>query len=218
MISVLAKVARTTTWKDILPENYLDSGDIIPITLKSGEQVELEVAHDESGKQFIVFRDCLKNGHCMNVRDTNSGGWRDCAMRGYAKEVFDLLPDDLQEVIVPTKIVQVINGNRIECEDKLFCLSRTQVFGKHPRYADVEPEDSQLDIYKVRRNRVKGYGIGDNDYCYWWLRSPNTGTATNFNNVYPDGGYNYTIASNTYGVCFGFCVSINQDSEEEAAT
>ena len=94
----------------------------------------------------------------MNPTNTNAGGWRDSGMRRYAQQVFELLPDDLRAVIAPTQIVQVLNGERIECEERLFCLSCTQVFGNdgNERLKTMEPEDSQLDIYKRRRNRVKG--------------------------------------------------------------
>lgn len=198
---------------------HLASGDIIPITLKNGENIELIVAHDERGEQFLTFRDCMIEEMPMNENDTNRGGWRDCKMRSYAREVFDLLPDDLKAVIIPTKIVQCINGERIECEDKLFCLSYTQMFGSHRCIADMEPEDSQLDIYKIRRNRVKGYGVGDNSSCWYWLRSPFTGTTSYFNLVYSDGSNYYYYASYTLGVCFGFRIkSNNQYIEGEAAT
>lgn len=210
MISIVSKVGRTATWADVAEFDDLSSGDVIAIALKSGERVELEVAHDESGKRFFIFRDCLKDTHAMNPTDTNAGGWRDSNMRRYAQQVFELLPDDLQAVIAPTKIVQVLNGERIECEDRLFCLSCTQVFGndENERLKTMEPEDSQLDIYKRRRNRVKEYGDGSHNRrcCYWWLRSPYTGYATHFSLVNSEGYGHNTNASNSYGVCFGFCI------------
>lgn len=217
MVSVISKIGRTVSWADIVEFDSLASGDIITITLKNDERVDLEVAHDEKGEQFIVFRDCLKEPHNMNDRDTNRGGWRDCKMRKYAQEVFELLPDDLQAVIIPTTIVQCINGERIECEDKLFCLSYTQMFGKNQRVKDMEPEDTQLDIYKLRRNRVKGYGVGNNDYCWWWLRSAYS--TDTFGYVLSDGNNSHGTAHASGGVALGFRIqSKNQSSEEEAAT
>lgn len=219
MVSLSSTTYQTVSWSDIVDYDLLASGDIIPITLKNGEIIELIVAHDERGEQFITFRDCMIEAMPMNKNDTNRGGWRDCHMRLYAREVFDLLPDDLKAVIIPTKIVQCINGERIECEDKLFCLSYTQMFGSHRMVADMEPEDSQLDIYKVRRNRFKGYGVGDNCGCWYWLRSPYAGYTTSFSLVYSDGSYGNGTASSTIGVCFGFRIkSNNQYIEGEAAT
>ena len=37
----------------------------------------------------------------------------------------------------------------------------------------------------------------------WWLRSPNTGNATNFYNITTSGSNNNNNASNAYGVAFG---------------
>lgn len=203
MVSVISQIGRTVSWEDIVEFDTLASGDIIPITLKNGERVDLEVGCDEKGEQFIVFRDCLKDPHNMNDRDTNRGGWRGCKMRTYAQEVFELLPDDLQAVIIPTTIVQCINGERIECEDKLFCLSFTQVFGAtSSRIKEMEPEDSQLDIYKLRRNRIKGYGVGNNDYCSWWLRSAHC--ASSFGLVGSVGSGNSAYAYYASGVALGF--------------
>lgn len=219
MVSVISRIGRTVSWSDIVEYDSLASGDVITITLKNDERVDLEVAHDERGEQFFVFRDCLKTRHNMNGTNTNRGGWRDCKMRQYAQEVFELLPDDLRAVIIPTTIVQCINNERIECEDKLFCLSYTQVFGEHNDYKKQEPEDTQLDIYKLRRNRVKGYGVGNNDYCSWWLRSPTVANTTYFCSVVSGGNYYYYYASISRGVCFGFRIqSRNQEPEEKVAT
>lgn len=220
MVSVISRISRTVSWSDIVEYNLLASGDVIPIILKNGERVDLEVAHDERGEQFFVFRDCLETRNRMNDTNANRGGWRDCRMRQYAQEFFfELLPDDLQAVIIPTTIVQCINNERIECEDKLFCLSYTQVFGERNGYKTQEPEDTQLDIYKLRRNRVKDYGVRSNSYCYWWLRSPSVYGTTHFCYVDSGGNYNDYGASYSGGVCFGFRIqSRNQEPEKKAAT
>lgn len=69
---------------------------------------------------------------------------------------------------------------------------------------DMEPEDSQLDICKIRRNRIKGWGANNNDHSTWWLRSPNTDYTTAFYSVYLEGYDTNGSASYSYGVCFGF--------------
>ena len=205
MVSITSRTTYRTTWDDIVNSNCLSSGDIIPITLKTEEPVELQVALDESGKQFLVFRDCLKDKHSMNEEDTNRGGWSESGMRQYAQSVYEILPDDLQEVIVPTRIVQCLNGTRSVTEDKLFCLSYTQVCGG-TGLRDLEPEDSQLDIFKQRRNRIKFNGYRSNQLSWWWLRSPYTGHTTSFRNVNYDGSVTNYNASGANGVCFGFCI------------
>lgn len=39
----------------------------------------------------------------------------------------------------------------------------------------------------------------------WWLRSPNANNSNNFCAVNTDGSINNNNASNSNGVCFGFC-------------
>ena len=91
-------------------------------------------------------------------------------MRQYLNNtVFALLPDELQALIAPTTIVQIVDGERVETEDKLFLLSKTQVFGKG-RWSEREPEDAQLLCFLREKDRVKE--CGDNGTWWWWLRSP----------------------------------------------
>ena len=59
----------------------------------------------------------------INKRMTNKGGWRDCEMRLWLNEtIFHMLPDELQEIIVPRRIVQIMDGERLESEDKLWLV------------------------------------------------------------------------------------------------
>lgn len=122
----------------------LNSGDKIPVTLKSGEEIELVYTRDENGNGYMVLDNCLFDEHAMNKKNTNAGGWKDCEMRRFLNgTIFNLLPDDLQAVIEPTTIKQVLGGKDVACEDKIFLLSKTQVFGKGD-WTDKEPDDTQL--------------------------------------------------------------------------
>ena len=65
---------------------------------------------------------------------------------------------------------------------------------------DDDPNESQIDIFKDRRNRIKMY---EGTECCWWLRSADynyyaCGVNTNGNN-----SSNYTTS--TYAVCPSFC-------------
>lgn len=180
----------------------LHSRDQIPVTLKTGEKVIFDVTYDETGKLFFVMHDCMDKEHVMNKRFTNAGGWPACNMRRYLNNtVLDLLPDDLQAVIKPTTITQVIDGETVTCEDKLFLLSRTQVFGRGP-WTAKEPDDTQLDIFRTERDRVKL--CGDKGTWFWWLRSASYGNG--FYNVGSSGGDNYDDAGDSGAVALGFCI------------
>ena len=206
MIEVITTSKRQSTWADLKAnECELRSGDIIPVTLKNGEEIDVEVAHDETGKTFFVFKDCMNERHFMNMRLTNKGAWDASDIRRYANnEVFDLLPDDLQAVIVPTKIVQtnvLVEDDIAESEDKLFLLSATQVFGTD-WWSENEPNDTQLDIFKKAKNRVKKWR---GSASWWWLRSANSGNYFSF--VSTDGSDYISSADASGGVVLGFCIN-----------
>lgn len=211
-IKVITTVTKWTSWAELKAfaeagklSEVLNSGDNISVTLKSGEEVSFDVGKDESGKVYFVMHDCLKEPKPMNRDLTNKGGWEECKMREYLNEkVIQLLPDELQEVIKPTKIVQVWGGKRRETYDDLFLLSRTQVFGKDKYYETIEPEDSQIDIFKTERSRVKerkGYGV-----AWWWERSPYNNNSYYFCTVSSGGYSGYSGAYCSSGVAPAFCI------------
>ena len=212
-IKVITKETKWTSWAELkaLSEagklgEVLKSGDNIPVTLKNGDEVSFDIGKDESGKIYFVMHNCLKETESMNGDCTNRGGWEESDMRKYLnEEVINLLPDELQEIIKPTKIVQVWDGKRRETEDKLFLLSRTQVFGKHENYEAIEPNDSQIDIFKSPRERVKECEEVEDVY-YWWLRSPYSSNSGYFGGVSTGGTVYYYSADYSLGVAPAFCI------------
>lgn len=208
-MKIITKATMKATWAELKEaaeagtiDKIIKSGDVIPFTLKTGEEVAVRATRDESGKLFFVLEDCLEDEHAMNKQNTTKGGWAACEMRKHLnKTIFALLPDELQAVIAPTKIVQVVDGERVETDDKLFLLSRTQVFGKGA-WSEREPEDTQLDCFKREKDRVKE--CGDNGTWFWWLRSATS--TSNFYIVGSGGNYSYASANYSYGVALGFCL------------
>lgn len=209
-MNIITKAIKQTTWEELKAAaevgtlgSVIQSGDLIPFTLKIGEEVQVRATQDEGGKWYFVLEDCLEEEHAMNKQNTNKGGWAACDMRRYLnKTIFSLLPDDLQAVIAPTKVVQVVDGERVETEDKLFLLSRTQVFGKGP-WTDREPEDTQLDCFTREKDRVKE--CGSNGTWFWWLRS--AGNSSSYFSTVGSSGHGYTNgASSSSGVALGFCL------------
>lgn len=208
-MKIITKATMKATWAELKEaaeagtiDRIIKSGDVIPFTLKTGEEVVVRATHDESGKLFFVLEDCLEDEHAMNKQNTTKGGWAACEMRKHLnKTVFALLPDELQAVIAPTKIVQVVDGERVETDDKLFLLSRTQVFGKGA-WSEREPEDTQLDCFKREKDRVKE--CGDNGTWFWWLRSAYI--TSSFDGVSGSGYASGSYAGNSYGVALGFCL------------
>lgn len=203
---------RISTWaelKEAANEGRLSelvkSGDRLPLILKNGEKVDVDVGQDESGKTFFIFHHLMKNMHCMNEELTNFGGWRNCDMHRYQNEdVFRLLPDEVQEIVVPTSIVQVIDGKRIEVRDKLFALSLTQVLGKNG-LSKFEPEDSQIDLFVNQENRIKTV-FGEEQPEEWWLRSPSYYSGIFFCGITTDGSHSRGSAYCPAGVTAAFFI------------
>ena len=208
-MNIITKAIKQTTWEELKAAaeagtlgSIIQSGDLIPFTLKTGEEVQVRATQDEGGKWYFVLEDCLEEEHAMNKQNTNKGGWAACDMRRYLnKTIFSLLPEDLQAVIAPTKVVQIVDGERVETEDKLFLLSRTQVFGKGP-WTGREPEDTQLDCFAREKDRVKE--CGSNGTWFWWLRSAHY--YNYFSGVNSNGNGNYFYANTSGGVALGFCL------------
>lgn len=212
-IKIITKKAKWTSWAELkaLSEagelgEVLKSGDNIPVMLKNGEEVSFDIGKDENGKIYFIMHDCLKESNPMSIEYTNKGGWEKSDMRRYLnEEVIELLPDELQEAIKPTKIVQICDGIKRETEDKLFLLSRAQVFGKDEWYKAIEPDDSPIDIFESSRRRVKE--LDDNGtLAHWWLRSPSSSYSDDFCLVRTDGTVYFIRASYSFGVAPAFCI------------
>lgn len=104
-------------------QELLQVGDELDITLKTGETLTAQAAGTTENGLWFVLKDCMKDMRSINKRMTNKGGWRDCEMRLWLNEtIFHMLPDELQEIIVPRRIVQIMDGERLESEDKLWLV------------------------------------------------------------------------------------------------
>ena len=149
----------------------------------------------------------MKDEHGMNKRMTNKGGWRDSEMRLWLNgTIIHMLPDELREMIVPRRIVQTVDGERLESEDKLWLPSFTEMFGKEGAedWAPADTDETQLELFRTERSRVKERP--GNGTWWYWLRSPYGSSSADVCSVTSSGGATYDYASYAYGVAFGFCL------------
>lgn len=188
-------------------QELLQVGDELDITLKTGEALTAQAAGTtENGLRFVL-KDCMKDMRSMNKRMTNKGGWRDSEMRLWLNEtIIHMLPDELQEIIAPRRIVQTVDGEALESEDKLWLPSFTEMFGKENAegWAPADTDETQLELFATERSRVKE--VPGNGTWWYWLRSPYGGNSTYFCVVNSNGNANYYYASYAGGVAFGFCL------------
>lgn len=115
-----------------------------------------------------------------------------------------LMPDDLVAVITPRRIVQVIGGEEIATEDKLWRPSATEIFGRGGSETECDgPGEEQFPVFKTEADRVKNLG---NETWWYTTRSPLPSSTTHFCGVGSYGGAYSNYATYAYGVAFGFLI------------
>lgn len=187
MIKIRKCADTITTWAELRDAVHAGSsslkvGDEIDIELKTGEQVTLVCEQVKNGCATFFTKDLLEDTHVMDE------GWAArykahlSTMDGYLKKLFRLLPDDLQAVANPLRM-----------------LREREVFGEN-QYGNPE-ECEQLPRYRKLKNRVKR--LNGVPFSYW-LASPYANNSMYFRYVRSDGSINYAAASYSIGVCFGF--------------
>ena len=177
--------------------------DEIDIPLDTGGTVTVVCAYSSPNTARFVFKDCWDEA-AMNDEATNKGGYY--KSKGRAHVLVDILPHIAQEwraIFKPRKMVEEIDGERIEYADLMWLLSATDVFGPSEEgyWKDID-DGFQLPIFKRERDRVKECG-SEGTYPYW-LRSVDATNGNTFCNVGTDGGASSTSARWSYGSAPGF--------------
>jgi len=180
----------------------LPSGTEFPVQFANGERNVLVVCRDRD-HTYLVTKYVMAKKFAMNDDCTNKGGWSACGMRKHVQEIYDMLPKDIQKVVIPMHIRQIVRDEVVECEDRAFLLSAVNLFGKNAWNPGEDCEDTQVDIFRdaeARRKKLPGASSAS----WWWLRSADS--SNYFNSVYTEGSFNGYSASNKGGVAVGFCI------------
>ena len=150
------------------------------------------------------LHDCYADTKAMNSSSTNSGGWKNSAMRTtHLPAILALMPTEVQNGIREVSKKASVGGKSSTIEtvsDKLFLLSEVEIFG-WTSYSE-EGEGTQYDYYKAGNSKVKKRN-GSADH--WWERSPQESNSARFCMVTSDGYEYYEFAGLARGVAFGFC-------------
>lgn len=158
------------------------------------------------GRAPLTFQlhDCYGDTKAMNSSDTNSGGWKNSAMRTtHLPAILALMPTEVQNGIREVSKKASVGGASSTIEtvsDKLFLLSEVEIFGSTSYSA--AGEGTQYDYYKAGNSKVKNR---NGSAATWWERSPSASNSTIFCLVYSNGNANGSNASRARGVAFGFC-------------
>ncbi len=151
-----------------------------------------------------------ENGY-MNISDTNSGGWKNCARRTWCNNVyFNALPSAWQSMVkTVTKRTSV--GSRQSAienvQDKIFLAAEIEIFGSTPN--SFAREGTQYQYYKnATANRYKMPKWNSYlDSSSYWERSPYSDNNSDFCNVLGrDVVDNYISAIIAIGIAPCLCI------------
>ena len=218
MLSFLNDNFAENTWEQIIAACHSGS---VPSTWVVGNSKTMTIGgtyylidiigknHDTyaaGGKAALTFQlhDCYENKNAMNSSDTNSGGWKNSAMRSaHLPAILALMPTEVQNGI--REVSKLTSAGRKSStinttSDKLFLLSEVEIFGSTSYSA--AGEGTQYDYYKAGNSKVKQR---NGDSANWWERSPSASASAYFCLVRSNGAAYRNNASYAYGVAFGFC-------------
>lgn len=182
------------------------------------------------GKAGITwqFVDLLNDAYPMNETNTNSGGWRDSALRANMNSgaIWNQVPKTLAEDILA---VDKLTKNRDDgttgndamkgipataTSDKLWIMSYTELVETcYSGWNGLEGEGSQYTYWKgkVTANFGSNACLMKDRPVYnmkldkaWWLRSNYPNNSDKFVNITDTGDFFYNSASNLLGVCPSF--------------
>ena len=114
---------------------------------------------DGSGKAPLTFQlhNCYDKTENMNSSNTNSGGWKNSAMRTtHLPAILAMMPTEVQNGIREVSKKASVGGASSTIEtvsDKLFLLSEVEIFGSTSYSA--AGEGTQYDYYKAGNSKVK---------------------------------------------------------------
>ena len=206
-LTISRKIKERSSWEEIADvinrgeaRRLFDIGDSISCTLKNGKDVNFIITAInpyQPNQVAFEFESLLPDTKVMNSRNTNRGGWAKSEMKEYMKEVFALLPDDLQKVITPRVIKQKLSDGTENMSDDNYLWLRSLT--ESGRQYDADIGDVVFPFFTGEKSRVKE--LEGNGTYYYWLRSPYIGGTTNFWRVNTNGTVGSYTANASYGVC-----------------
>lgn len=194
----------------------IEDGVARPLTLTTGEQIELVLMHptyplvDGGTAAFVVgMKDCMDEIHAMDSSGTNSGGWNGCEMRTYLNStVYSSIPKSFRSVLKTMSVWTASAGGsgsmETESQDYLALPAEREVFGSNSLAdSSIESLLFQFEWYKTSSNRIKKVNGSNN---WWWERSPRQNRESDFCSVDIYGDTSSDPANASKGVSFFCCI------------
>ena len=187
--------------KKLIQEDSLYVGDSVEDFVRS-VPMTFEVAQVTDEGVLFISKELWPEPVQWNRERTNKGGFKESNVcRFLNEELFNMLPEDLQEVISEREVLQIVNGEEETFNVRLWLPSEYEVFGDY--YWASDPEGQQLTYFKDARNRVK-CDAKTGERASWWLLSVYGGNSPGACHVNGAGVANNTGTSTGYRVpvCF----------------
>lgn len=158
----------------------------------------------------FLMKNLLDRTHRMNASNTNKGGWADSELCTWLNtRVYNGLPDQWKLLIQQVKVASSA-GNQsstISSSDDYIWIPSCKEVGFNTTSSPYSSEsDGTINYFTNDASRVKRLANGSGAATWWWLRSPSIGYSYYFYCVNTTGSSGGSNASNSYGVCFGFCI------------
>lgn len=198
--------------------DYFSIGDTKPVTLTTGETIELQIAgfnHDTfsdgvTAPMTFVMKDCLNTKAQMNSSNINTGGYPASAMKTWVENnIYDKLPSDLKALVAPVKKKWYTTYNQTssltEGNYNVWLLSEAEVFDSVTQTIGTG-EGTKYPIFTDNASRIKKF---NEEKFIWWLGSCYKGGNNYFVQVNVSGSVSGIYASYAYGVCAGLCIRGN---------
>ena len=184
-------------------------------TVRIANKSECTTETSETACGFVVeFADIVIT-HSFNSTNTNVGGWRVSEIRSYVNnDIFNALPNDLQNVIAMTKVISGYGSTsgetNYETQDKLYLLSTQEVWSNN-NYDTSLGTSKQLDYYKSQGVTTDNYARAIKQYngsnCFWWLRAAASINTNAFLGVRSYGDWGSNDANGFSGVSPAFRIA-----------
>ena len=165
---------------------------------------------DGSGKAHLTFgmTQLMAAQREMDGRYTNSGSFAGSSMYSWLSgSVYSGLNSELKKAIkaVNKKTSAGSGSSSIKTDAMyLWLFSEVEVFGT-TTYS-YSGEGLRYPYFATASERIKKLSNGTGAVSYWWERSPFRSANRGFCYVDTSGSANYSLASISNGVCFGFCI------------
>ena len=193
-----------------------EAGDYKNVVLKDGTPAQFRIIgrnHDEAEDGSLLplsweLVDCLPQYYYMNRRDTNQGNWGAShlchQMNDADGDIFRLIPDDIIAVAEPVVkwTAETYDGTNTltRSVNKFFVTSEKEVFGRN--IYSAPGEGKWYEYYRMED--VPWYKLCNGQRTSRFLRSPPLGASSCFCYVCHSGFADFSFASGSLGVSFGF--------------